>query len=77
MERLQLENDHLWAQVEERRNLGEKSAQDNEQAKHPTVRDKGKKPIVPDNINTLADDELSLDSSQNPSRVKSDRARSR
>ena len=75
MERLQLENDHLRAQVEERRNLGEKSEQDSEQAKHPTVRDKGKKPIVPDNINTLVDDELSLDSSQNPSRVKSDRAR--
>ena len=58
-ERLQRKNDCLQAQVEERRNLGERDVKDNDQAKHSTARDKGKKPTIPDNIDTPADDELS------------------
>ena len=59
VESLQWENNRLRAQVEEMRNLGEKDMQDSSQAKHTTIRDKGKKPIVLDNIDTLTDDELS------------------
>ena len=73
---LQHDNDRLQAQVEERHNLGEGDAQDSRQAKHPTLRDKGKKPITPDNVDTPADDELSSDKLPNPSPVKSSRARS-
>ena len=76
-ERLQQENNCLPAQVEERRNLSVKDAQDSIQEKPPTVHDKGKKPIVPENIDTLADDELSLGSLPNLPPVKSNRARSR
>ena len=53
---LQREKDRLRAQVEERRNLDER---DSGQAKHSTIHNKGKKPIILDNIDTLADDELS------------------
>ena len=56
VESLQWENNRLRAQVEEMRNLGEKDMQDSGQAKHTTIRDKGKKPIVLDNIDTLTDD---------------------
>ena len=75
--RLERENDRLWAQVEERHNLGKKDAQDRGQTKHLTVSDKGKKPIVPDNIDTPADDELSSGGSPNLSPEKSNRARLR
>ena len=51
--------------------------QDNGQARHPTARDKGKEPIVPDDVDTLADDKLSLGSSPNLSPAKSSRPRSR
>ena len=75
-EYLQSENDHLRAQFEKRRNLSEGDAQDSRQAKHPTVRDKGKKPIIPDDEKIPTDDELSFSSSPNPSPAKSNKARS-
>ena len=73
---MQYEKDRLWAQVKKRHNLGEGDTQDRGQAKHPTVRYKGKKPIDLDNTDTPTDDELSSGSSPNPSPVKSNRARS-
>ena len=76
-EHLQRENDCLLAQVEKRHNLGEGEAQESGQAKHPTVRDKGKKPIIPNDADILVDNELSFGSSPNPSPVKSNRARLR
>ena len=72
VEHLQGENNHLRSQVEKRRDLSEKYVQDSSQAKHPIARNKGKEPIVPDNIDTPTDDELSLGSSP----AKSSRARS-
>ena len=74
-EHLQLENDRLKAQVEKRHNLGEGDAQDSGQAKYPTVRDKGKKPIISSDTDTPVDDELSSSISPNPSPEKSNRAR--
>ena len=47
-----------------------REAQDSGPARHPTVRDKGKKPIALDDVDTPADDELSSCSSPNPSLVK-------
>ena len=44
--------------------------QDSGQARHPTVRDKGNEPIVPDDVDTPADDELSSGSSPNLSPAK-------
>ena len=76
VEHLQCENDHLRAQVEKRHNLGGGDAQDSGKARHPTVRDKGKKPIVPYAADILIDDELSSGSSPNPSPEKSNKARS-
>ena len=75
-ERMQHENDRLQAQVEKRHDRGEGDTQNGGQAKHPTVHDKGKKPIIPDDADAPADDELSSRSSLNPSPVKSSRARS-
>ena len=77
VECLQRENDGLRAQVEKRHDLGEGDAQDSGQAKHSTVRDKGKKPIIPDDADAPTDDELSSRSSPNPSSVKRNRAKSR
>ena len=77
VEHLQRENDRLGAQVEKRHNLGEKDVQDSNQARHPTTRNKGKEPIVSNNVDTLADDALSLGSSPNLSSAKSSRVRSR
>ena len=57
--------------------LGEKDMHDSGQAKHPTARIKGKEPVIPDNVDTLADDELSSGSSLDLSLEKSSRARSR
>ena len=51
--------------------------QDNGQARHSTARDKGKEFIFPDDVDTLADDELSSSNSPNLSPAKSSRARSR
>ena len=58
-EHLQRENDCLWAHVEKRHNLGKGDAQDSEQAKPSTVRDKGKKSIIPDDADIPVDGELS------------------
>ena len=75
--RLQCENDRLRAQIEKRHDLGEGDAQDGGQAKHPTVHDKGKKPITPNDVDAPTDDELSSGSSPNPSLSKSNRAKLR
>ena len=64
VERLQWENDQLRAQIEKSRNLG-KDVRDNGRAVHPIASNKGKEPIIPDNVDTLAYDELS--SSNSPS----------
>ena len=78
---LQPKNDRLRAQVKKRRDLDERDGQDSGHAKHPAVRDKGKKHIALDDVDTPADDELSSGSSPNPSPVKSksnkDRTRQR
>ena len=76
VEHLQCENDRLQAQVEKRHNLGVGDTEDSGQAKHSTIRYKGKKSIVPDYLDTPADDELSSRSSPNPSSVKSNCSRS-
>ena len=76
-EHLQHENDRLRAQVEKKHDLGERDVQDNGLARHLTAHDKGKEPIIPKDVDTLADDELSLGGSPNLSTVKSSRARSR
>ena len=76
-EHLQHENDCLLAQVEKRRYLGKKDVQDSGQARHPTARDKGKEPIVPDDVDTPVDDELSSGSLPNLSLAKSNRVRLR
>ena len=69
-EQLQCENDHLQAQVEQRRDLDERDAQDSGPARHPAVSDKRKKPIALDDVDTQEDDELSSSSSPNLSLVK-------
>ena len=74
-EHMQRENDCLQAQVEKRRDLYERDVQDSSQAKHPVVHDKGKKPIVLDDVDILANDELSSGSSPNPSLAKNNRDR--
>ena len=70
-EHLQRENDRLRSQVEKMLELDERDTQDTGQAKHPIVRDKGKKSITLDNVHTPADDELSSSNSLNPSPIKS------
>ena len=70
-EQLQRENDRLWAKVKQRHDLVERDAQDSGPARHPTFRDKGKKPIALDDVDTPADDEISLGNSPNLSPVKS------
>ena len=77
IEHLQLESDCLQAQVEKRQDLGEKDVQDSGQEKHPITQNKGKEPIVPDNMDTPAGDELSSGSLQDLSLTKSSKARSR
>ena len=44
---LQCENDRLRAQVEKICDLRERDVQDSSKARHPTVRDKGKKSPLP------------------------------
>ena len=51
--------------------------QDSDQARHLTASGKGKKPIVPNDVDTLADDELPSGSSPNLSPAKSSKDRSR
>ena len=71
VEQLQCENNRLRAQMEQRHDLDERDAQDSDPAWHPTVRDKGKKPIALDDVDTPASDKLSSGSSPNPSPIKS------
>ena len=59
VERLQRKNDQLGAQVEKSRELG-RDVQDGNRAKYPIAHNKGKEPIIPDNVDAPADDELSL-----------------
>ena len=68
VEHLQRKNDRLRTQVEKRPDLGKRDVQDSGQARHPTVHDKRKEPIIPDDVDTSADDEFSPAKS---SRVKS------
>ena len=56
---LQRENDQLWAQVEKSRKLG-RDVQDGDHFEHPIARNKGKEPIISDDVDALVDDELSL-----------------
>ena len=67
--------------MEKRHNLYERDAQDNGPTRHLAVCDNGKKPIALDDVDTLANDELSSSSSPNLSPVKSksnkDRTRQR
>ena len=64
-ERLQRENNQLWAYVEKKRNLGERDVQDRGQALHPIPHNRGKELIIPDedDADAPADDELSSSSS--------------
>ena len=57
-ERLQRENDQLWAQVVETRDLG-KDVRDDDRVEHPIARNKGKKPIIFGDGDAPVDDELS------------------
>ena len=66
VEHLQREKDHLQAQVEKRRNLDERDAQDSGPAKHL---------VVFGDEDIQANDELSLSSSPNPSPAKSNKDR--
>ena len=76
VEHLQRENDRLWAQVEKRHNLGEEDVQDNGQAKQLAIHDKGKNSLVPNDVDTPTNDELSSGSLLNLSPTKNNRARS-
>ena len=69
-EHLQRENDHLRAHVEKMCNLGERDVQDSGQARHLTARDKGKELIIPNYVDTSADNEMSSGSSPNLSPEK-------
>ena len=75
-EQLQRKNDRLQAQVEKRQDLDERDTQNSGQAKHPVVRDKGKKPIVLDDVDILENNELSLGNSPNLSAAKRNKDRS-
>ena len=55
-------HDRLWVQVEKRQDLGKKDVQDSSQVRHLIAHNKGKEPIILDNVDTLADNELSLGS---------------
>ena len=57
--------------MEQRHDLDERDAQDSGLARNPAVRNKGKKPIALDDVDTLVDDKLSSSSSPNPSPIKS------
>ena len=56
-ERLQQENDQLWTQIEKNRYLG-KDVPNNGRSVHPITRNRGKEPIVLDNVDTSTNDEL-------------------
>ena len=59
VERLQHKNDQKRAQIEKSRELG-RDVQDGNRSKYPIAHNKGKEPIIPDNVDAPADDELSL-----------------
>ena len=61
-ERLQRVNDQLRALVEKSRYFG-KDVRDGGRAAHSITHNKGEEPIILDDVNTLADDELSSGSS--------------
>ena len=61
-EQLQWENDQLRAQIEKIRDLG-KYVRDGSRVAYPITRNKGKEPVIPDDVDTPTDDELSLGSS--------------
>ena len=67
---LQSENDQLLAQVEKSRELG-RDVQDGDRVEHPITRNKGKEPLIPDDVDALVDDELS--SGRSPSMSPSPR----
>ena len=75
-EQLQCKNDRLQAQVEKRPDLNERDTQNSGQAKHPVVRDKGKKPIILDDVDILKNNELSSSNSPNLSPAKRNKDRS-
>ena len=57
-ERLRQENDQLRAQIEKSRDL-RKDVPDNDRVVHMISRNRGKEPIVPNDVDTSVDDELS------------------
>ena len=61
-ERLQRENDQLWAQIERSHDL-RKDVQDSGRSAQQIACDKGKEPIAPNDIDSLVDDKLSSSSS--------------
>ena len=77
VELLPHENDCLLTQVEKKRYLDKRAAQDSGQAQHPVFRDKGKNPIVLDDVDIPEDDELSSDNLPDPSPIKGNKDRSR
>ena len=62
VESLQPKIDQLRAQIEKSRYLG-KHVRDRDRVVHPISRNRGKKPVILDNVDTLTDDELSSGSS--------------
>ena len=62
VEHLQCENNQLQAQIEKSRDLG-KDVRDNGQAVHQIACNRGKEHFIPDDVDTLADNELSSRSS--------------
>ena len=73
-ERLQCENDQLQAQIKKSHYLG-KDVRDSGRIAHPIACNKGKEPIVHDDIETSANDEPSLGSSPSPSLMPTKNAR--
>ena len=65
---LQRENDQLRTQIENSHDLG-KEVRDGCQAVHPIARNRGKEPVIPDDVDTPIDDELSSGSSPSLSRL--------
>ena len=61
-ERLQHENDQLRPQIEKSRDP-RKYVQDSSQVVHPIACNRGKEPIIPDDVDTTTNDELSSGSS--------------
>ena len=77
VEQLHRENDRLRAQVKQRHDLDERYVQDSGPVRHPSICDKGKKPIALDDVDTPEDAELSSSNSPNPSPVKSTSSKDR